>query len=102
MFRLDQKIAFVTGAGSGIGEQIARLFARQGAHVVLADISSEAAERVAGEMRSEGGSARVQQLDVAVEAQVSEALALVSATERRLDILVNNAGVSHVGSLLET
>jgi len=47
MFRLDKKIAFVTGAGSGIGEQIARLFAQQGAHVILSDIRVDAAERVA-------------------------------------------------------
>ncbi len=51
MFRLDKKIAFVTGAGSGIGEQIARLFAQQGAHVVLADIRPDAAERVAGDIK---------------------------------------------------
>jgi 2-keto-3-deoxy-L-fuconate dehydrogenase len=102
MFRLDKKIAFVTGAGSGIGEHIARLFAQQGAHVILADISANAAERVAGDIRAAGGSARVQQLDVADESQVKDAMARVAATEGRLDILVNNAGISHVGNILET
>jgi NAD(P)-dependent dehydrogenase (short-subunit alcohol dehydrogenase family) len=102
MFRLDKKIAFVTGAGSGIGEQIARLFARQGAHVILADIREDAAEQVAGEIRAAGGSIRVQQLDVAEESQVKAALERVAATEGRLDILVNNAGISHVGTILET
>ncbi|HEX7733261.1 MAG TPA: glucose 1-dehydrogenase [Ktedonobacteraceae bacterium] len=102
MFRLDKKIAFVTGAGSGIGEQIARLFAQQGAHVILADISVEAVERVAGEILATGGSARVQQLDVASELQVQAAFEGVAAAEGRLDILVNNAGISHVGSILET
>jgi 3-oxoacyl-[acyl-carrier protein] reductase len=58
MFRLDKKIAFVTGAGSGIGEQIARLFAQQGAHVILADIRPDGVERVVAEIRSLGGSAR--------------------------------------------
>ena len=102
MFRLDKKIAFVTGAGSGIGEQIARIFAQQGAHVVLADVRQDAAERVAGEVRVAGGSVRAQQLDVAEESQVKAAIEQVAATEGRLDILVNNAGISHVGNILET
>jgi NADP-dependent 3-hydroxy acid dehydrogenase YdfG len=50
VFRLDRKIVFVTGAGSSIGEQIARLFAQQGADVFLADVRQDAAERVAGEI----------------------------------------------------
>ena len=102
MFRLDQKIAFVTGAGSGIGEHIARLFAQQGAHVILADIRLDAAEQVAGEIREAGGSARTQQLDVAEESHVKAAIEQAAATEGRLDILVNNAGISHVGNILET
>jgi 2-keto-3-deoxy-L-fuconate dehydrogenase len=102
VFRLDRKIAFVTGAGSGIGEQIARLFAQQGAHVILTDIRVDAAERVASEIRAAGGSTRTQQLDVAEESQVKAAIELVAATEGRLDILVNNAGISHVGTILET
>jgi 2-keto-3-deoxy-L-fuconate dehydrogenase len=102
VFHLDKKIAFVTGAGSGIGEHIARLFAQQGAHVVLADIREDAAQRVAAAIRDAGGSARVQQLDVAAETQVRAALEGVAAGEGRLDILVNNAGISHVGSILET
>ena len=102
MFRLEKKIAFVTGAGSGIGEHIARLFAQQGAHVIVADIKMDAAERVAGEIRATGGSTRTQQLDVAEEFQVKAAIERVAATEGRLDILVNNAGISHVGNILET
>src|SRR5204863_217482 len=94
--------SFVTGAGSGIGEQIARLFAQQGAHVILADIKLDAAEQVAGEIRATGGSARTQQLDVAEEPQVKAAIEQVAALDGRLDILVNNAGISHVGSILET
>jgi 2-keto-3-deoxy-L-fuconate dehydrogenase len=102
MFRLDKKIAFVTGAGSGIGEHIARLFAQQGAHVILADIREDAAQHVAGEIRESGGNAGVQQLDVAEESEVKAAIAQIAATEGRLDILVNNAGISHVGNILET
>ncbi len=102
MFRLEKKIAFVTGAGSGIGESIARLFARQGAHVVLADIQEDAAQRVAREIQEAGGSTRIQLLDVADESQVKTAIEQVAAIEGRLDILVNNAGISHVGNILET
>jgi 2-keto-3-deoxy-L-fuconate dehydrogenase len=102
VFRLDKKIAFVTGAGSGIGEQIARLFAQQGAYVILADIRLDAAEQIAGEIRADGVSARALQLDVAEESQVKAAIEQVAATEGRLDILVNNAGISHVGTILET
>src|SRR5215472_12463981 len=102
VFRLDKKIAFVTGAGSGIGEQIARLFAQQNAHVILADIRQDAAEQVAYEIQAAGGSVRSQQLDVAEESEVKAAIERVAVTEGRLDILVNNAGISHVGSILET
>ncbi len=102
MFRLDKKIAFVTGAGSGIGESIARLFAQQGAHVVLADLREDAAQRVASEIHEAGGSARVQLLDVTEESQVTSGIERAAALEGRLDILVNNAGISHVGSILET
>ncbi len=102
MFRLDKKIAFVTGAGSGIGEQIARLFAQQGALVILADIILDAAERIAGEIQAAGGRARPERLDVAEESQVKAAIERVAATEGRLDILINNAGISNVGTILET
>ena len=102
MFRLEKKIAFVTGAGSGIGEAIARLFAQRGSHIVLADLREDAVQRVAREIQAAGGSTRVQQLDVAEEAQVKAAIEQVATLEGRLDILVNNAGISHVGSLLET
>jgi 2-keto-3-deoxy-L-fuconate dehydrogenase len=101
MFRLDEKTALITGAGSGIGEAIATLFARQGAQVVVADIAEEAATRVAHAIRAQGFTATALTLDVAEEAQVHHAFARM--TERgRLDILVNNAGISHVGSILET
>lgn len=102
MFRLDGKVALVTGAGSGIGEAIARLFATQGAIVLVADIRSDAAESVTTAIREAGGSSQAWQLDVADEARVTARLQQVRATYGRLDILVNNAGVSHVGNLLET
>ncbi len=102
MMRLDGKVALVTGAGSGIGEAIARLFASQGATVLVADVRSEAAEAVGAAIREVGGVAHAMLLDVADEAQVQARFQEVRATYGRFDILVNNAGVSHVGNLLET
>lgn len=102
MFRLDGKVALVTGAGSGIGEAIARLFANQGAVVLVADVRSDAAESVSAAIRDAGGIAHTWQLDVADEAQVTARFQEVRTTHGRFDILVNNAGVSHVGNLLET
>jgi NAD(P)-dependent dehydrogenase (short-subunit alcohol dehydrogenase family) len=102
MFRLDGKRALITGAGSGIGEAIARLFAAQGSQVIVADVQTEAAERVTTSIADQGGSASALTLDVADEAQVCAAFDRVANQYGRLDILVNNAGISHVGSILET
>ncbi|HET8845621.1 MAG TPA: glucose 1-dehydrogenase [Ktedonobacteraceae bacterium] len=102
MFRLDNKIALITGSGSGIGEAIARLYAQQGAHVIIGDIQTEAANSVASSIQAGGGQASVLTLDVSDEAQVQTTLQKVVTDMGRLDILVNNAGISHVGNILET
>jgi len=102
MFRLDNKIAPVTSAGSGIGREIALVYAKQGATAVVADIDSDAAQRVVAEIEQAGGAAGALALDVADEASVEAAFAEVVRRYGRLDISVNNAGVSHVGNILET
>jgi 2-keto-3-deoxy-L-fuconate dehydrogenase len=102
MFRLDGKVALVTGAGSGIGEAIARVFAAQGAHVMLGDIQLEAASRVAASIQEQSGLATPLAVDVADESQVQATMQRIASISGRLDVLVNNAGVSHVGNLLET
>lgn len=102
MFRLDNKTAFITGAGSGIGEEMARLFAAQGARVVVADLGAEAGERVAGEIRGAGGAARVQPLDVTDDDAFRAALEQTALQDGALDILVNNAGIGLVANVEET
>jgi len=102
VFRLDGKTALVTGAGSGIGRQIALLFARQGATVAVADIAEDGAAAVAAEIAAEGGTGFAQRLDVADLGSARAAVVEIVRRHGRLDILVNNAGIGHVGSLTET
>jgi 2-keto-3-deoxy-L-fuconate dehydrogenase len=99
MFDLSGKSAVVTGSGSGIGEAIARLFARQGARVALLDRDEAGARSVAEAIRTDGGAAEAWRCDVAEARQVEVAMGEVRARFGRLDILVNNAGIPHVGAL---
>lgn len=96
MFRLDNKIAFVTGAGSGIGEAIARTFAAQGAFVYAADLNIENGTRVAQDI---GG--QYIQLDVSNETEYAAVAARVLEENGCLDILANIAGIGHVGTILQ-
>ncbi len=91
--RLSEKVAFVTGASRGIGEAIARRFAAEGARVVLAARNEVACEKIAGDIRLQGGEAIAIGCDVTLAFSVSNAIAAVVARWGRIDILVNGAGL---------
>jgi len=92
--RLGAKIALVTGAAHGMGEAMARLFAREGAKVILADILDDEGRSIAAAINSSGGHALYLHLDVQDETQWATAMHEVITRYGRLDILVNNAGIS--------
>ncbi len=97
--RLDGKVAIVTGAAKGLGEADARLFAQEGARVVLTDVDEANGQRVAREI---GANARFIRQDVRDEAGWSDLIGAVLAEFGRLDVLVNNAGVVEVGTIETT
>jgi NAD(P)-dependent dehydrogenase (short-subunit alcohol dehydrogenase family) len=100
-FRLDGKVAVITGAGSGIGQAIASRFAANGAAVRILDINLKQAEAVASQITSAGGKATAHACDVTNQPQVRETFQKIFSSER-VDILVNNAGVSHIGTVEST
>jgi NAD(P)-dependent dehydrogenase (short-subunit alcohol dehydrogenase family) len=97
-FRLDGKNAIVTGAGSGIGEAIAEMFAAQGAAVWVVDRDPTAGAATTSAIRDRGGRATFVLLDVEDETGIAELMLALP----EIDLLVNNAGIGHVGSLLAT
>ena len=102
MFSLQNKIAVVTGAGSGIGRAIAERFARQGAKVFVLDLNAAATDEAVREIQALGGKAHAIAVNVSDQRLVKDALASVAQQAGRIDILVNSAGVSHIGRLDNT
>jgi NAD(P)-dependent dehydrogenase (short-subunit alcohol dehydrogenase family) len=92
--RLASKVALVTGAAHGMGEATARLFAREGAKVVVADTLEREGSEVARSIAAAGGEAFFVRLDVSEESGWGDAIKATVSRYGRLDILVNNAGVS--------
>lgn len=100
MGKLTGKTALITGASQGIGEGIARVFARHGANLILLDISDEI-EKLADELGGRGHRCTAVKADVRDFASVQAAVARAKETEGRIDILVNNAGVCRLGNFLD-
>ena len=101
MGRLSGKVAMITGGGSGIGEADAKLFAKEGARVVVADINEEAARKVVAHIQKEGGEATFVRMDVSEESDWQEAMNEVLRIYGKLNILVNNAGIMIIVPLFE-
>jgi NAD(P)-dependent dehydrogenase (short-subunit alcohol dehydrogenase family) len=102
MNRLQDKVAVITGAGQGMGEGIARLFAEEGAKVVISNRSEETGKAVAASINKLGGEAIFQRADVSVE---SDCRALIDKTVEhfgKIDVLVNNVGWSARGNIENT
>src|SRR5580704_2999853 len=100
-FRLDGKLAVVTGGASGIGRAVAQRFASSGACVRVLDIDENAAQTVVDEIGAAGGNAKAYSCDVSQRDNVEVVFNKISE-ETHIHILVNNAGISHVGSLEAT
>ena len=102
MFSLQNRIALVTGAGSGIGASITEVFARAGAHVFVTDRDAKGGHEIVSRIRAQGGSAEFLALDVSQENECEKAKEKVLTAHGRLDVLVNNAGIGHVGTMIQT
>jgi 3-hydroxybutyrate dehydrogenase len=99
--RLQDKVAIITGAASGIGKEIAIMFAREGAKVAIADLNQKAADDTAREIDSSGKRAIGVAMDVADEEQVEAGIAKVITAFDRIDVLISNAGIQIVAPLVE-
>jgi len=93
MFRLDKKIAVITGGGSGIGKAIALRFAKQGAVIHIIELSVESAGEAADEIKKAGGTVLIHSCNVANQKEVLSVFKNIGA----IDILVNNAGIANIG-----
>jgi NAD(P)-dependent dehydrogenase (short-subunit alcohol dehydrogenase family) len=102
--RLKDKVALITGAGSGIGREAALLFAREGASVVVAEVADDAGRQTAADIEKAGGRAHFVHADVSQGDDVREMVGEAEKTYGRLNVLFNNAGVfpDADGSVLDT
>src|SRR5579862_8298658 len=99
--KLKDKSAIITGAASGIGKEIAIIFAREGAKVAIADLNKDAADATAAELGAAGGNAIGVAMDVTDEQAVNDGVAAAVAAFGGVDILISNAGIQIVHPIEE-
>ena len=97
-FSLKNKVAIVTGGGSGIGKAISLTFAKQGAKVHILDFNLEGANETVSEIEALGEQAKAHKCDVSNQQNVNDVTQKITSSET-IDILVNNAGIAHVGNI---
>lgn len=95
MSKLENKVALITGGGSGIGQAMSELFAKEGAVVHILDLNTASADAVVSAVHAAGGKAFAHACNVAVQADVQDIVSKIG----QVDILVNNAGIAHVGNV---
>lgn len=100
--QLQDKVAIITGAASGMGRAMALGYGAEGAHVIVADLNEEGAAAVVDEIEAAGGSAQSAHLDVADPASSKAVVDQAVAQHGRLDVLVNNAGVGLIKPVWDT
>ena len=100
--RLDNKVALISGGARGIGAAVAKIFAQEGAKLVICDILEDEGRKTAEEITTAGGECVFVRLDVTSETDWEQAAAEVTSRFGRLDILVNNVGITARGNVEET
>lgn len=100
-FSLKNKVAIVTGGGSGIGKAISKTLAQQGAYVHILELNADNGKTTKDEIESDGGSAEIHACNVANQEDVSNVINKISE-KSIINILINNAGVAHVGNIEKT
>src|SRR6476661_4847921 len=99
--KLEQRVAVITGAGSGIGRAMALLFAQEGAHILAADINGSAAQDTAATVQAAGGTAQAFTVNVVEPDEVRAMIEAAVAAYGRVDILCNNAGIGSTTDVVE-
>ena len=99
-FSLQNKVAIITGGGSGIGKAISKTFAKQACEVLILDLNMEAAEATVTEITDAGFKATAFKCDVSNQNNINDTIHTIAKT-KTIDILINNAGIAHIGSIEE-